>query len=122
MWIYNYFLFPCQFYAAILISGLVISFDRVDQSQFLPELLRNVRDLFDSILFPITQLDLEHRSRCSWFFGRHIDFRLNQLSHMLGRSAIESGVLENIKVDGLYNINYYGTFYFAFSYRPTTSD
>ena len=34
-----------------------------------------------------------------YFFVRHIDFRLNQLSHMLGCSAIELGVLENIKVD-----------------------
>ena len=33
------------------------------------------------------------------FFVRHIDFRLNQLSHMLGLSAIEAAVLENIKVD-----------------------
>ena len=64
--------------------------------------MRNVRELFDSLLFPITELDLERRPRFSWFFVRHIDFRLNQLSHMLGRSAIESGVLENIKVDAFF--------------------
>ena len=68
--------------------------------------LTNVRDLFDSLLFPITQLDLEHRPRFSWFFVRHIDIRL--LSHMIGRNAIESGVLENIKVDAfLVNFPFY---------------
>ena len=61
--------------------------------------MSNVRELFDTLLFPTTELDLERRHRFSWFFVRHIDFRLNQLSHILGRSAIASGDLENIKVD-----------------------
>ena len=52
-----------------------------------------MRDLFDNLLFPITELDLERRPRFSWFLVRHIDFRLNQLSYMIGRSAVEIIVL-----------------------------
>jgi len=42
------------------------------------------------------------RSRNSWIFVRHIDFRFNHSSYIVVLSIIESGVLENIKVNAFF--------------------
>ena len=61
--------------------------------------LKKVLEFFDILLLPITQFDLLHRPWCSYFFVRHIDFRLKQLSYMLGNCSFEPIILKSIKAD-----------------------
>ena len=70
--------------------------------------MRNVRELFDSLLFLSHKLNLERRPRFSWFLVHHIEF------HMLGRSAIESGVLEHIKI-GAFFVHFFPFIYMNYA-------
>jgi len=68
----------------------------------MPNFSINVVELIEILLLVVTQHELLFRSRKSWIFVRHIDFRFNHSSYILVLSAIESGVLENINVNAFF--------------------